>query len=376
MNSGKTLGLGWVQTTTGKGVRSSSATSYLGPGFINRTNLHVLINAQVAHLLKCGTEYGLPAFKTVEYRSGGQTKQVTARKEVILCAGAVGTPQVLLNSGIGDPTDLQKVGVKPTFKLPDVGKNLQDHTLVFNSWLVNSTDTWEKILRDPKAVNASLAEWQAKRTGFMTDGVVSHLIWKKTPPNSPVVKQYGDKSSGPNSGNIELMFSNGFLGPTPPTGNYITIITALVSPVGRGSVKLSSNDPYEHPLIDPGLLTHPHDLGTMVEAVKMSERLLSAPVWKDYVLEKFGDFKNTSNDDEIVQYLRNHAGTVFHPVATASMSKKGATTGVVDPNLKVKGISGLRVVDASIWPFTPAAHTQAPVYIIAERAADVIKSGA
>jgi choline dehydrogenase-like flavoprotein len=126
----------------------------------------------------------------------GVIKQVSAREEVIVSAGAVGSPQVLLNSGIGKASDLLAIGVHPTVELPDVGANLVDHPLAFNTWLVNSTDTYEKVTRDPAATKASLTEWMDTHTGFFSDTITSHIAWNRLPDESPILEDGGDGSAG------------------------------------------------------------------------------------------------------------------------------------------------------------------------------------
>lgn len=159
---------------------------------------------------------------------------------------------------------------------------------------------------------------------------------------------------------------------------------------------MNSSDPFNAPIIDPGFFTEEIDALIMREAVKAVGRLVAGDAWKDFVIAPYGQLANISTDDEIEAYARENSGTVFHPVGTASMSPQGASWGVVDPDLKVKGVDGLRVVDASVFvsasltgqlnithcshlllqPYIPAAHTTAPTYFIAERAADLIKESA
>ncbi|KAG6896162.1 hypothetical protein C0992_009911 [Termitomyces sp. T32_za158] len=144
MNSGNPLGLGWLQLTIDDGKRSSSATSYLAPNFIRRPNLHVLLNTRVTRLLKTSKSTKRPVIRTVEFANENTPEarnKLTARKEVILSAGTVGTPHILLNSGIGDAGDLTALGINPIVSLPDVGKNLSDQPALSNNWFVNSDDT-------------------------------------------------------------------------------------------------------------------------------------------------------------------------------------------------------------------------------------------
>ncbi|KAG6816865.1 hypothetical protein H0H93_007679, partial [Arthromyces matolae] len=141
-----------------------------------------------------------------------------------------------------------------------------------------------------------------------------------------------------------------------------------------GSVSLKSADPFEHPLIDPATLSSQFDRSALREALKASSRFLATTAWKDYVIESAGGLPDGSSDEEIDEYITQTAIVAFHGVGTAAMSPKNASYGAVDPDLLVKGAVGLRVIDASVLPHLPSAHTQAPVYIVAERAADLIKT--
>ncbi|KAJ7693421.1 alcohol oxidase [Mycena rosella] len=364
MNSGSTLGMGWGQSTIKNGTRSSSSTSYLAPEFLSRPNLHVLLNARVTRILKTSTG----AFQTVEFVQ--DLNGAFHPHEVVLSAGSVGTPNILMHSGIGNPSKLTSLGIKPLVNLPSVGQNLSDHTLLFLSYFVNSTDTWETWERSPTLTQQLLNQWSTSRTGQFVDLPLNHLGFFRIPT---LVNQFKDPASGPGTSHYELIVSNGLLGPPPPTGNFMSVSCAVVAPTARGSVTLSSSNVLADPVINPNLLGSPADVFIMREAIKSSMRFASAPAFAGYVLSPNG-LNFNSTDAEIDAFVRANAGTVFHPAGTASMSPKGATWGVVDPDLRVKGVSGLRIVDLSVAPFIPAAHTQAATYIIAERAADLIKS--
>lgn len=161
--------------------------------------------------------------------------------------------------------------------------------------------------------------------------------------------------------------------PAPVNGSYLSISVALISPSSRGTVQLASNNFLDHPLIDPQYLSTEFDRYTLREAVKATKRFVAAKAWKDYIIAPFGPFANANTDEAIDEYVRAGSTTVFHAVGTASISPKNAQWGVVDAQLRLKGAHGVRVVDASVWPFVPNAHTQGPVYLIAERAADIIR---
>ncbi|KAJ6451288.1 hypothetical protein C8R45DRAFT_1042209 [Mycena sanguinolenta] len=371
MNSGNTIGIGWTQATIKDGARSSSATSYLAPEFINRPNLHVLLNARVTRVLPSGPT----SFDTVEFVQSldGPRYTLTAGSEVILSAGAIGTPAILLHSGIGNSTTLSVLGIKPLHNLPSVGQNLSDHVLLGASWFVNSTNTSDEAARNATLAAEEFVEWNTTRMGPLVDNPGSQLGWLRIPTNSSIFEQFPDPSAGPTAAHYELLFSNGLVGPPPPTGNFMSISSALVSPTSRGYVELDSSDALAPPLINPNFLASDFDMFVLRESLRASARFAAAPVFANYIIGPFS-FNATDTDAELDEFIRANAGTVFHPVGTAAMSAKGANFGVVNPDLLVKGLQKLRIVDLSVLPFIPAAHTQASAYIIAERAADLIKA--
>ncbi|KAJ6578050.1 aryl-alcohol oxidase precursor [Mycena capillaripes] len=359
MNSGRPLGVGKLSQ-----VRSSAATSYLGPNFMSRPNLHVLVNSRVTRIIQTGVDQGKPAFRPRTI--------VTASKEVILSAGSIGTPQILLLSGIGDAKDLSTLGIKTIVNNPSVGRNLTDHPLLTNLWYVNSTATFDSITRNATLAAADVGQWEQTQMGPLVDSPLAHLVWSRVPNHSFSIE---DPSAGPNTAHYELLFTNGWvrLAPIPATGNFMTIVTAVTAPSSRGELTLKTANPFDQPNINPNLLGSDFDLFVMAEAVGAARKFLSAKAWKGFVIREFEDLAAATNDAKLKAYIQSNAGTVFHPVGTASMSPKGAGFGVVDPDLVAKGISGLRIVDASILPIVPSAHTQVPVYIVGERAADLIK---
>ncbi|KAJ7083904.1 aryl-alcohol oxidase-like protein [Mycena epipterygia] len=371
MNSGSPLGIGWGQATIANGSRSSSATSYLAPQFVSRPNLFVLLNARVTRVLETASG----AFTTVEFLQdlNGKPMNLTASKEVVLSAGAVGTPNILMHSGIGNSSALSSLGIKPVHNLPSVGQNLTDHPILFMGFLVNSNNTFETIERSPTVAAQVLQEWNTTRSGPLVDSLFSHLGWTRVPENSTIFDTFPDVSAGPNTPHIELIFSNGILGGAPPTGNFLGITPAVVSPAARGAVTLNSTDLLAAPLINPNLLGTEVDLLIMREALKSTLRFTAAPAWDGYVLSSVG-VNSTSTDAEFDAFIRANTQTIFHPAGSASMSAKDADYGVVDPDLTVKGLTGLRIVDLSVVPFIPAAHPMAAVYIMAERASDLIKA--
>ncbi|KAG6899171.1 hypothetical protein C0993_012714 [Termitomyces sp. T159_Od127] len=350
-NSGNGVGLGWMQMTVDGPRRSSSSTSYLAPNFRKRSNLHILLGAQVSRLLQTGTQNGLPEFRGVEYRleSDGSIRHATATREVILSAGTVGSPQILLNSGIGNSADLKAVGIKPIVDLPDVGENMADHPLLGNGFEVNSNDTFDIFFQNATVKAEDITIWQKTGRGFLVDTIASHLAFIRLHDDNPIFKTNNDPSAGPRSPHYELLIANSLsLVDPPPPGNFLGIANAVVSPSSRGSVKLRSNNFFDAPLIDPGLLKSDFDKAAMRAAVKSTLQFLTAPSWAGYIKTPVNGLENVTTDAQIDAYVQKNTATIFHPVGTASMSPKGAKNGVVDPDLKVKKVAGLRVVDASV----------------------------
>ncbi|KAG6911011.1 hypothetical protein DXG01_005426 [Tephrocybe rancida] len=360
--------IGWLQSTIKGGERSSSATSYLAPEVLKtRPNLDVLLNTHVTRIMD---KHG--SFRWVELgrdRTAAR-RVIAASKEVILSAGTIGTPHILLNSGIGQASALRKLGITPVLDIHDVGKNLQDQPAITSTWFVNSNDTLDSLL-DPAVAAKYLEQWKKTETGPLVDSGCSHLGFSRLPDGSSIFETSSDPSSGTNSPHIEFVVTNGGRGDLP--GNFIGITNVVVSPMSRGSVSLKSSDPFDYPLIDLGLLTAEFDRFALREAVKSSRRFLTAPVWNDYIVGPAGAIGNAITDEELDEYILRAAEHAAHAVGTAAMSAKASKYGVVDPDLRIKGAEGLRVVDASVMPFVPAGHTQAPTYIIAERASDLIR---
>ncbi|RXW16745.1 hypothetical protein EST38_g9110 [Candolleomyces aberdarensis] len=356
----------WTQWTFGGGERNSAATGYLGSRARGRPNLSIILNVHVKKVLP-STQDGKRRLdiRTVEIgsKSSNVTLRVTARKEVILSAGAFGTPHILLNSGIGEESHLDSVGVKMVHRLPDVGRGMSDHVCAMVTYTLNATTP--SIDEE-----AALRQWQANRTGPLAEWREAgrRILWSKFPKSSPLLRQYGDPASGPHAPHIEIPFNAA--GPT------MAAFAVLLTPHSRGTVKLASSNPFDDPLIDPGYLSHPFDIQALTEGIRITKRWFDSPAWDGLITGFLGpDPDNATWSETAFQNaLKESVGTFLHPVGTAAMSASSSAAGVVDHELKVKGVHGLRVVDASAIPYVPTAHTQAAVYVLAERAADIIKS--
>ncbi|KAJ7362668.1 hypothetical protein DFH08DRAFT_910802 [Mycena albidolilacea] len=363
-NSGEPLGVGWFQSTIGGGERSSSATSYLAPKLIQRENLHVLLNAQVLRLVGPQTTKGVVSFEGVEFSQ--------AANEIILSAGPIGTPAILMNSGIGDKNTLTGLGIPSVLDLPSVGQNATDQPMVFATWSVNSTQTIDPIEQNVKLFNEAYAQWNATHTGPFTNVPVTHIAWTRLDASSPIFENVTDPSAGPKTPHIEIFVGTGGGFGAGPTGNFMSFGMIMLTPTSRGSITLQSNNPFDSPLIDPGLLVTDFDLFAARESIKKAYRFVEVPVWKDYIIAPTIDLLNMTTD-ALDEFIRNTGSSSGHIVSTAAMSAKDASYGVVNPDLLVKGASGVSIIDASIMPFIPSAHTQAATYVVAEWGADLVK---
>ncbi|KAI0342181.1 alcohol oxidase [Trametopsis cervina] len=386
-NSGRSIGIGWNQATIGhNGARQSAFVAYLQPPqFQNRPNLAVLITTQATKLVPALSSFGQPIFTggTVQYVfNGTRNGSVIAKREIIVSGGVFNTPQLLQLSGIGDRATLSRFNITTLVDLPSVGQNLTDHPLLQHDYIVNTNQTIPSFIA-PDVIQQNIQIWNTTHQGPLTDSVTDVLGFLRLPDNSTIFKTVKDPAPGPNSGHWELIVGNGFLNPgTPPTdpsvpaGNYNSLLTQIMAATSRGTVTICSANPLDLPLIDPKWMSTDWDRAVMRHAIRASLKFTSAHAWDDFLLTPFGDFAQLAQnltDANIDAYVNEHVGTIWHAVGTASMSPKGAQWGVVDPDYKVKGTHGLRVVDASVLPRVPTMHTQGVVYAYAERAADIIK---
>lgn len=374
VNDGIPLGIAWLPSTIGNGTRSSAASAYLAPKYASRPNLHVVVDHRATKLLATNTSDEFPDFRTVVFHQNNSTEilNVTATKETILSAGSFSTPQILLLSGIGNPQELEDVGVETTVALPSVGKNLTDHVLVSMSWNVTGREVVD--VSNNQTYQADILEqWKANRTGPLTSFGYTLISWYRLDSNWPEWEGRDDPAAGSSSPHLET-FSFSYGAAYPFSGPTVTASLYLLTPTSRGTVSLNTSDHSDQPLIAFGLLQNAFDILAMIQGVKDLKAFFSAEAWADWGLVPTGPLAEAATDQELEQAIRNLAGNGYHGIGTAMMTPEDSMYGVVNPDLRVKKVSGLRVVDASIMPHIPTAHTQAAVYAIAERAADIINT--
>ncbi|KXN88671.1 Glucose dehydrogenase [FAD, quinone] [Leucoagaricus sp. SymC.cos] len=371
VNSGRPLGIGWGQTTVEHGFRSSAATSYIANA---RNNVHVLLQTRITRVLPVDKERR--DFRKVEFatKPEGPRMTLTAKKELILSAGAMNSPQILLLSGIGPKAELEAVGIENIVDNPSVGKNFSEQVAL----QINFTTSLPVTDFDEAA---ALTQWKLNHTGRL--GVplrLPQIGWHRLPASSEAFKNgSSDPTGGPDTPHVEFYFwgigapSNSSTGTDDlSVGSLITDVVNL-NPASRGSITLSSSSPFDPPKIDPALLGSPLDAAILLEGVKSLLRLLSSTTFATHI-QGFTSSGPSSNDTEaIINYMEHSASHWGHPVGSCAMAPHGATWGVVDPDFKLRGLNGLRVVDASVFPFVTSGHTQAPVYAVAELASEVIK---
>ncbi|KAJ3794174.1 alcohol oxidase [Lentinula aff. detonsa] len=379
-NSGNELGFAWQVSTINNGTRTTAATAYLADNYLARPNLDVVVNALVTRVLASnGSD-----IDTIEFHAVGNTTDlnVQASREVIMSAGSINTPHILLNSGIGDNATLSAMNITPVHHLPSVGQNMSDTTVIYVSWEVNSTDTFDALLNNETARAEAFAEWNTTRTGRMANGVINLSGMLRMNESDPTVQsiyqQYSDSIAGSNDADFEMLFIDGYT--TTSNSTYLSMLYGVLSPMSRGSVTLNASDPMGPPLIDPNYFASEYDVLVMRQALLTGFDFVSSEQWSSYLVEPVNGLAEvieavgTSNFTAMDELMRNGVQNGAHLVATSSMSPYGADWGVVDPDLRVKGLNGLRIVDASVYPFVPGGATQLPTYCLAERASDVIKA--
>jgi choline dehydrogenase len=353
------LGVGFYQITASEGERGSTARFFLRPAQASG-NIDVRTGLTVSRILFDDRRaVGIECVSS----KGGTPRTFRIRREVVLCAGGLGSPKVLLQSGIGDGEHLSALGIKPVHALPGVGQNYQDHLEV---GVYGRTREPISLFQQDKNLSALRhgAQWMFFRSGLMTSNVVeSGGFFDLDADGRPEIQFHvlpilvGDEDRHP------LQFHG------------VTLNPCLLAPKSRGRVRLRSPNPLDLPELDASALTHPHDVSVLCDGVRLARRILVAPSLKALVSEEVEPDGGPVDDSEagIETKVRRYAKTVYHPGGTCRMGTDPMS--VVDTELRVHGVDGLRVADVSIMPTIPRGNTNAGTIMIAERAADFIKRG-
>ncbi|KAF8319304.1 alcohol oxidase [Clavulina sp. PMI_390] len=416
------LGLNWAQNAQGGGKRSTSATGYIHENrAVWRENFDVLVETTVTRVNVEKSSSGEYVTRGVEVAQGEGAPAYTlaAAKEIILCAGAINSPMLLMLSGIGDPKQLAEHGIETLVESPSVGQNLADHLTFPIVYQVDTNDTYDELSRDfadivaspkhtphlkPQSVNGTAAMWLWEKTnsgapfsfrssecgayhltnewagaltldiGPLAQGPVSTWSFHRISDDQPFWPEYQDNTLGGNSPQWEVMFFDGYYdgpGSSPPAeGNYFTAAVTMLSPFGRGNVTLRSASPFQNPIIHGDPLAHPQDLSMLMHAVHSTRAFfVSEEDPGSLALQALGarevmDF-NAGRSDEMIM-----GAGVF---SLGELSGTTALGSVLDSEFFVKGVSNLRVVDAGSLPLPPPGHPTGMIYAMAEKVADMIK---
>ena len=356
-NGAEQEGVGLYQVTHRNGERCSAAKAYLTPNRA-RPNLRVITGAHVTRvLIERGRAVG------VAYVQGGREQVLRAEREVILSAGALQSPQLLMLSGVGPAEHLRQHGIAVLHELPGVGQHLHDHPDVVQVWDVpGAHELFGLSLAGGWRTVQAVRQWRRERRGMLTTNFAEAGGFIK----SDAAERLPD---------LQLHFVVGKLvnhGRSTVFGHGFSCHVCVLRPRSRGSLRLASADPLAAPLIDPAFLQHDDDTRRMVAGFKLMRELLRQPA-----LARHGGRERSAaarSDAEIEAFIRQHADTIYHPVGSCRMGS--GPLDVVDDRLRVRGIERLRVVDASVMPGIVAGNTNAPVIMIAERAAAWMRAGA
>lgn len=348
-------GVGIYQVTQKHGERCSVARAYLLPHVGRRDNLTVETHAHAQRIVFEGKRA-----VGVEFLQGGRRSIIRARREVVLAAGALQSPQLLMLSGIGHERELARLGIQTVHHLPGVGKNLQDHPDFILGYHTRSVDAMGISLRGGVRMMRELLRFRTARRGALTSNFAEGGGFLKTRPELDMP-------------DIQLHFVVALVDDHARKlrlGHGLSCHVCLLRPRSRGAVTLGSRDAAQPPLIDPAFFQDARDLEDMMAGFKLTRRLMSAPALAEWTTgEAFT--AGVESDDDIRAVLRRRSDTVYHPVGTCKMGVDEQA--VVDPQLRVRGVQGLRVVDASVMPTLIGGNTNAPVVMIAEKAVDFMR---
>ncbi|MEO1265720.1 MAG: GMC oxidoreductase, partial [Pseudomonadota bacterium] len=356
-------GVSYVQRTTYKGRRVSTARAYLHPA-MKRKNLTVITKAHATAI-----QFEGKRATGIAYRKGGPNgtdTAVTARREVILSGGSFNSPQLLQLSGVGPAGLLQGHGIDVRHALPGVGENLRDHYAPRLVARVKNVGTINEQTRGPRLA-WEVGKYLATRKGLLS-------------LSPTLVYAFWHSGEAADSSDIQMTFTpasyrEGVQGELEREPG-MTVAAWQQRPESKGHVRIRSTSPFEQPEIQPNYLNDPHDRRVLIGGMKLARRLLGSEALAPYFAREDVPGPDVQTDDELLDVAKQRGTTTFHPMGTAKMGPASDPTAVVDDQLRVHGLEGLRVIDASVMPTMPSANLNAATMMIAEKAADILRGRA
>ncbi|MEJ1995262.1 MAG: choline dehydrogenase [Limibacillus sp.] len=357
-NRGNNEGCGYFQVNQKRGVRWNTAKGFLHP-VARRPNLAIFTHAQAERLLFEGKRV-----TGVALDHGGKPSTITATREVVLAAGAVGSPQLLELSGVGRPSLLKDLGIEPRHELQGVGENLQDHLQVRLIFRVQNTVT----------LNQMVQHWWGKARMGIQYGLFKRGPLTMAPSQLGAFAKSSDSFETPNlEYHVQPLSLDKFGDPLHDFPAFTASVCNL-RPESRGSVHAKSADYREAPAIRPNYLSAESDRRVAADAIRLTRRIAAAPALQPYLPQEYKPGAEIDGDEQLAKAAGEIGTTIFHPVGTCRMGE--GDQAVVDSRLKVRGLEGLRIVDASVMPTITSGNTNSPVIMIAEKASDMIKEDA
>lgn len=356
-NGASQEGVGYFQLTAHNGRRCSSAAAYLS-GIKKRPNLTILTHALVERI-----SFEASRAHTVHFQQKNVARAINANREVILCGGAINSPQLLQLSGIGPGQLLQDNQIKVVAESPNVGMNLQDHLQIRTVYKTTKPNTLNDELSNPIQKMRAGLTYITKRSGplSMAASQVYAFCRTRLSNDRPDIQYHFQPLSADSPGEGLHPFS------------AITASVCQLRPESRGSIEIRSPDPTVHPRIIPNYLSTELDCETAIESIKHTRQIMQTDAMRPHIREEYLPDPAAQTDEQLLDQARSISNTIYHPAGTCRMGSDDAA--VLDPQLRVRGVAGLRVVDASVMPEIVSGNTNAPTIMIAERAADFILNG-
>ncbi len=353
MNGEDQEGFGMYDVTIHKGERASASKYYLNP-VRKKSNLKVFTKSFVEKIIFNGTKA-----IGIQVNINGKINKIYANKEIILSSGSINSPQLLMVSGVGPANHIKENGIEIIKDIPGVGRNLQDHLETYIQQECKTSDTLFKYINKFNMVKAGI-QWFLNKSGPCSTSFLEAGGFCKSSPD----KEYP---------NIQFHFFPSFVidhGKVDPDRHGYQLHASLNQPKSRGSIKLNSSNPYDHPKIQFNYLEDEYDLNETVKCIHVARKILKQDSMKPYASKEIGPGDHAQSEEEIKEYIRSKAETAYHPSCTLKMGIDSMA--VVDEKLKVHGLQNLRVADASVMPEITSGNLNAPTLMIAERAADFI----